>query len=235
MIDESTWSSLASAIVGGFIAGVASFWATKAQLNEQREARKQELEQLEAEKAYLAFRKLLDAYNLAYNLKVHIDEQFEEADQLGDSRIDPWSKVRELVGSRRFPKEIDPSETIFFIPEKKADLLNEVHIVIHRVESILESAQAYNKLRSEMQSFLESNISADIVVDGTAFSAKYPEELRPRVLMREGTMNNLLGQLMENLKEDVPRAWEATAKFQEAAKERFGDKFPTFKLEKIRA
>ena len=231
MVDESTWSSLVSAIVGGLIAGGASFWTIKLQLAEQRKSRKQEMERLEAEKAYSAFQKLFDAYNLAYNLETHIHRQFDEAAQFGDGRLDPWSKVRELVGSRRFPKDIDPSETAFLIPAKNAELLNEVHMVIWRVESVLESAQVYNKMRAEMQEFIESNISEYSVSRGTVMSADYSSDLRPRILMREGRMNNILGQIMERLSDDVPRCREAMVKFHEAAKERFGENFPSFEIE----
>ncbi len=43
--------------------------------------------------------------------------------------------------------------------------------------------------------------------------------------------NNLLGQIMEYLEKDVSASWEVVGKFKIAADNRYGDKFPTFKLD----
>lgn len=54
-----------------------------------------------------------------------------------------------------------------------------------------------------------------------------------RAEMRISAMNNLLGQIMENLEQDIPESWRVLSEFNQVASERFGDKYPKFKLKRI--
>ncbi|NVK13077.1 MAG: hypothetical protein HWE35_02755 [Rhodobacteraceae bacterium] len=232
-IIDDVWVPLLATIIGGALALCGSFGATVMANRSAKKTRLEEQERSEAESAYTVFFKLFDGHNLAANLKRQIDEMFDTADATGSSEMEPWAKVMEIVGSTRSIESIAPSETAFLIREKKADLLNEIHLVQERLASILASAQKYNQLRTELGDFLEANLSEGKVGEGTKLSAPFEGTMKLRAELRECRINNLLGQIMENLEQDIPRSWEILEEFKEAASERYGDNFPEFRIERV--
>ena len=230
-VTEAVWVPLVSALAGGALALLGSFCATWQANRAARKTREQELEREGATRAFSTFFKLLDAHNSAANLQREIDEMFATAAENGDADMEPWGKVMELVGAPNVIERIDPSETSFLIGQKKADLLNEVHLIQSRIANIMASAQKYSQVRSEIDAFLLANMSEGEVAEGTQFRASFEGKAKLHAQLLEMRANNLLGQIIANLHEDVPRCWEAVGDFKDAASKRYGDRFPQFKLD----
>lgn len=208
-----------------------AFGATILANRSARKAREDEAERLASEVAFIAFFKLLDGYNAAANLKLHIDEMFDAAHENGHGDMEPWGKVMQIVGADDVVESIRPSETSFLIHEKKADLLNEVHLIQRRIANILASAGKYNELRAELQSFLVANSAEAELGEGTVMSAHFEGTQKFHADFRMSQLNNLIGQIMELLDQDLPRSWKALSNFKDAASERYGDYFPKFNAE----
>jgi|GEM_PF-2565573 len=231
-VGESIWVPLVATVVGGALALVGSIWATRATLRAQERTRKHDREQAAADRAYVVIWKMLDAYNAAEDLQRHINEAYDNADRSGRHDIEPWAKVVPLVGNDFAPKDIDPSETSFLIDVKQAALMNEVHLVQRRLASILVSSREYGRRRGEMHEFLMAKIEGKGIVDGSSFAAEVSSDIKFEIETREGILNNLLGQIMQRLHEDLPHTWDVIGQFQKAAQERFGNKFPSFEMGK---
>ncbi|MGA0613236.1 hypothetical protein [Paracoccus sp. KR1-242] len=230
-IGESIWVPLISAIIGGALAVGASYWATSASLKGQRRAREEEVTQNSAEKAYSAFFKLLDSYNLLANLKLHIDKQFALAKEEGMGDAEPWKVLTQTVGEHRAPKEIDPSETAFLISLRKADLLNDVHLISTRVANTVAVMQAYNAHRADLHKLLETSMEKGLVIEGGVMGGEFSQRVTQQISIQGGRLNLLISNIREMLDADIPFTWRATEEFQKAARTKFGDRFPNFDLD----
>ena len=230
-IKEAVWVPLASAGAGGALALLGSFGATWQANNSARKTREEALEQQSAERAYATFFKLFEAHNSAANLKRQIEEMFDSAAERGAADMEPWAKVMELVGAPDEIGKIEPSETSFLIAEKKAVLLNEVHLIQRRIANIMASAEKYSEVRAELHAFLMANMSHGELAEGTQLSAAFEGTAALHAGMLEVRANSLLGQIMDFLETDVKKSWQVASEFKDAASERFGDKFPEFKID----
>ncbi|CUH99920.1 hypothetical protein [Leisingera aquaemixtae] len=232
-VSDDIWIPMLAAIIGGVLAMLGSLLATWVQNQSARKARSEDREFAGAESAYAVFHKLLDGHNSAANLERQINEMFDIANRKGHADMEPWAKVRALVGAPYDLENVAPKETAFLIRAQKADLLNEVHLIQRRLATTLVAADQYNELRKEMDTFLLENLSEGKLGEGTQLSAAFETDKKTRIEMREAQLNSLLGQIMENLKEDIPRAWDIIQEFRAAASEQYGEKFPPFKIERV--
>lgn len=227
------WVPFVAAVIGGLFSLVGSVAATSQANRNARRVRHEEEERRGAERAYGTFFKLMDGYNSVANLKRHIDEMFNQADEHGDHEMEPWAKVMIIVGASEVIHEIQPHETFFLIEEKKADLLNDVHLIQKRISHIIASSQRYNELRSALHEFLEANLTTAHPAEGTRMAAEFEGRSGVQARFREAQLNNFLGQIIESIEKDVPESWRIVEAFSEAAKSRYGDKFPEFKVENV--
>lgn len=228
---EAVWVPLFSAVAGGALALIGAFCATWQTNRATRKAREDELEREGASRAFATFFKLLDAHNAAGNLQRQINEMFDNAATNGNADMEPWAKVMELIGAPDVIERIDPSETSFLIEQKQADLLNEVHLIQRRVANIMASAQKYSQVRSEIDAFLMANMSEGEVAEGNEVRASFEGKSQLNAQLLAMRANNLLGQIMEHLDEDIPHCWKILGDFKDAASARYGDRFPQFELD----
>lgn len=209
---------------------VVAVWRTNRHARIERE---NEREELLAGKAYEAFFKLLDGYNFIGHLNREIDQMFDNASEDGDEDMEPSAKVMAIVGAEMPPEQIHASEVAFLIGEKNAELLNDVHLIQRRIANTYAVISTYNELSLEFQKFLEESFKNADLSAGTRMSTSLEGADATRAEMRISAMNNLLGQIMENLEQDIPESWRVLSEFNQVASERFGDKYPKFKLKRI--
>ncbi|MEP5608615.1 MAG: hypothetical protein ABJP49_08920, partial [Marinobacter alexandrii] len=120
----SVYVPFASALLGGLLSLAGSALATWRSNAYDKKVRNEALERSQAESAFSAFSRLMDAHNTAANLLLHINEMFRSAEESGGQELEPWAKVMEIVGAEDEIEKIDPSEIVFLIEEKKAELIN---------------------------------------------------------------------------------------------------------------
>ncbi|MDG4648019.1 hypothetical protein P6F26_06150 [Roseibacterium sp. SDUM158017] len=231
-VSEGVWVPFAAALMGGVLSLFGSFVATWLNNRTARLTREEELERIQAERAYGTFHKLFDAYNSAANLREQINGMFDDAAANGAEEMEPWAKVTELVGAPDNIEPISPSETAFLISMKKADLLNDVHLIQRRIANIMAAVDKYASLRAEMHDFQIANMSAGKLGEGTEFMAEFHGNTALHAEMLTSRLNNLVGQIMEMIDSDIPRVWDVLVSFEEAARQRFRHRFPEFKLDK---
>ncbi|BDW84324.1 hypothetical protein [Roseicyclus marinus] len=229
-VTEDIWVPIAATLLGGMLALLGSFgamwWSNRFALR----TREAELERLQAERAFGTLFKLLHAHNAAANLDQQISEMFLDAAQNGAEGMDPWAKVMELVGAPDEIQSIDPSETAFLIHMKKSDLLNDIHLIQMRIANIMGSVEKYSSLRAEMQTFLSANMVEGNIEGGTQMQAAFHGGAAVQAELMTARLNNLLGQIIEKLDEDIPISWDILCKFKDAAILRYGKLFPEFEL-----
>jgi hypothetical protein len=219
-----------STLIGGILSLVGAFGATVVANRHAARAKVEESERLSAELAYGTIHKLLNGFNLASNLKRQIDEMFDAARDDGREKMEPWAKVTQITGGFENIELIHSSETRFLLDGSKASLMNEIHLVQLRLSSVMRSAQKYNDLRGEFQSFLEEHVTEAQLGSGNQMAGSIKGQMRVRAATSEGRLNSLLGQIMESLDQDTKRSWVALQDFRLAAIDRFGDKLPKFVL-----
>jgi len=228
------WVPLFAALLGGFLSLLGTYWALmRSHALELQRAEKLELKNA-AQRAYEAFHKLHNAYETAANLQRQITEMFDTAAADGGADMEPWAKVKELIGSNFQEGVIEPSETSFLISARESELLNDVHLSQKRIWNISASAQKYNELRSQLVTLLEKHHITAEVIDGHTISAEISGQEGVIANVWENRLQNLLGQIIEYLDTDTPEAWETLGRFKEAAEKYFGEDFPEFRLEKAR-
>ena len=157
---------------------------------------------------------------------------FDNANKTGGSDLEPWAKVMELVGADNVAQTIAPNETAFLIGAGRATLLNDVHLIDRRLMNIEAVSIKYNELRAEFMIFAEANSIKTQLSEGTRIATELEGTAAKMAEAREMRLNNLLGQLMEFLEQDVDKAWSLIEQFHFAATDFFGIEYPKFKLEK---
>lgn len=219
---------MAATLVGGGLSLAGTFFALQKAKKNEEYANARDRKREDAASAYSAFHKLQNTFNDAANLKSHIDAMFEEANKSGASELEPWAKVKRMIGYDLRGEAISPFETMFLIHAKKAELLNQVHLIQRRVWNIEASAREYNKIREELQLLLSHNVE-DLEVEGGTRAGGYLSGRNATIAkLTELTLNNLLGQIMESLEIDVETAFQTASEFKSAAENYFGDDFPRF-------
>jgi hypothetical protein len=225
------WSNLYSTLLGAGVSiatslvvfGFTSWSETKRQRKMERKA--------EAFRAFCGFQKLLRAANSIANLKRHIDEAFQEAEEHGVLDGEPASKVRPVVSAEIDLQPVAAEEMFFLIEGKRSQMMGEIELIYHRSLNNIAASKAYSVMRLEFDRFLESQTSSINDVEGAVVSFNMKGLHEAVAGLRVGMLNNMLGQLMENLESDVPEARRLCEAFLQAAKEQFGKDFPNVKLE----
>ena len=224
------WVPLVASFLGGILALIGSLTATMHSNRNLRLARLEDKENTEAELAYGTLWKLLDGFNSASNLKRQINEMFDLAAENGAGDMEPWGKVTQFVGATDHIERISPSETAFLIKQKNSELLNEVHLVQQRLQTIMAAKEKYNHERAKFLDFLETNMVDGELDEGVKMGGSFGGSAMVRANLQGAILNNLLGQIMGNLETDLPRSWSAILAFRQAAVSRYEDRFPSFNL-----
>lgn len=232
-ISVDVWVPFGAALLGGLCSLAGSLVAIRLSNEHQKEKEIADEKKNGAAAAYGAFHKLSYALNTVENLDRQISEFFKAAALDGKSDYEPWAKVTEIVGSDHQELEITAEETAFLIEAGRAELLNDVHVIQHRVWNISASARKYNEIRSELLKFLEESHDDEGEVSGTTVSATFSGKERFIATSRESRIQNLLGQIMHNIEIDKVEIWRVLQQFKIAAENHFGDYFPKFKFEKV--
>ena len=227
------WVPLGATLLGGILSLGGSLLAMRAQNRHAQKTRDDAAMCEGAERAYAAFMKLMASYNTATNLKRHIDGMFDLAAESGDQDLEPWAKVMVGVGFDSRIETIDPSDTMFLISAGNAGLINEIHNIQARIASLHASMKTYNKLREQMQNFVLANSDSTDVGEGTRASSYMSARAAEQARLKADQLNNLLGQVMENLEVDCDTSWDVIVRFKDASAEYFGAKYPTFNVEKL--
>ncbi|MDO6483558.1 hypothetical protein [Shimia thalassica] len=229
------WVPFIAALIGGalsLLGSLVSIWRTN---KYDRTVREEALEQSKAELAYSAFSKLINAYNYVANLKKHIDGMFDAATADGGGNLEPWAKIKEIVGAQDLIEDAKPSEIVFLIDEKRADLLNDIPLILKRIANIQSSASKYNEVRREAMDHLIENALEHELQEGLQMQAALTGNAATKGQMLTAQLNNLIGQIMEHLHEDEEKCWDVLQDFDEAARNRFKHRYPRFEISRVEA
>lgn len=225
------WVPIASALLGGILALLASVIAIRMTYKKERVLREEEEKRHNAKRALVALNTLSLAYSRAADLQTHIHRQFDQAASEGMEGLEPWAKVCQMVMPNLAPLVLDAEDLLFLIADNKPDLFNDVQSIVRRVNSDIHSAHFYNELRHEMALHGEAASEEMKLGEGLVVSNAFSGKSAVVVQAREQQLNNLLGQIMEGLDKNVPRAFKAAQDFDEAAKGYYGENYPKISLD----
>ncbi|WP_136441330.1 hypothetical protein [Pacificoceanicola onchidii] len=229
---QTVWIPLISAAIGGGMAIMASLVALRKQ-HELEIARENDRARREASnRAFACMHKLQSVLETSENLRRAINRQFVAANEEGAGDLEPWAKVVEIVADDYKEEAISVSETAFLIDAKRAELMNDVHLIQRRVWHLLAASKKYNALRAELVKFMEEHHQDGQPEDGLRVSGSFSGKAAFVADMRQKQLQNLLGQLMDGLETDTEEAWRVLLAFKQTAEEYFEGMFPVFKLER---
>ncbi len=218
---------LSTLLGGGVSLATSYFLAKSARSFDLKEKQKTQLEQ-RAFYAQKAIIKLFELGNSSISIKMHIDEQFDEADAAGDSGLEPVQKVQEIVSGNIKLETLLPEEIAFLLHTNESDLLMEILVFEKRVISHQAVVSAYNKYRAELTELMSSGL---VSAQGKVATVELKGTDGILANVKISALNNLLGQFMEKLDRDSIDAISLLNRFSSVAKKTFGEHFPTLVME----
>jgi len=223
--------SFLAAVAGGILSLIGSLGATLMAMRSAKKVNQETEKQDEANSAISAYLTLFDYYSFLGNLDRHIGNCFKEAHENENSELEPWAKVRILIGMELELPKIQTGEISFLIKTGKLDLFSKIKLIQKRTEAINASAIEYNTLRRKINEFAEINLSEVKFVDGNLASADFDKKPAQVLAMRIHEIQSLLGQLMERIEVDKSELMETIVEFQDEARNYFGNKFYNLNIE----
>jgi hypothetical protein len=226
--------SVLAAMVGGILSLLGSLGATSYAMSKAAKDRKEAEKQEEANLAISTFSILLDHYNYVANLNRYIELCFREAEEEGDSNLEPWSKVKVAVGMELDLPKIYTKDIAFLLAANNFDLFTKILLMQRRTETINFSAREYNTLRREIHKFYEMHMTETEMTAGTTIVSTFEGRAAAMFSVRVAEIQSLLGHLMHSIEQDLEGHWETINEFRSAAKDYFGDKFLDLNIERTK-
>jgi len=213
-----------SVILGGVISSATSWWVQSIN-NRYLKDREDRIERnIEMSGAFKSLTKLLMILNGFGSLKAQIDKMFEGVEVSPGGFDEPWKIVRGFTGLYVDVQDFDAEDIVFLIKSKESSLSNDLFLLRNRYIATVTSLVNYAELHETFVSELAESPSVTVV--GTAVSVELTEEQMAKYGPMEAKLNNLIGQVIESLEEDVEYARRTTEKFSKVAKTYFGSDFP---------
>ena len=222
-----------STLFGGLITFVVSFALTRMDRKQAEAQRAIERRESRAFLAHNAFVKLLQYGNAVKSLDHTIDQEFKQAHEDGNSKLDPSAIVRELVSIDVHFDPFKTEELSFLLFSGDAQLLGDLIVFEKRVETHQAVAQRYSDERLKLSEFLSQGGDVDASGDGVMLSGDLAGKEGQIVSLKVGSLNQLLVGLVEMLDRDLRDANSLLDRFLSSARAEFGDLFPNLKLEAV--
>jgi hypothetical protein len=228
---EFSWMTIVPTIVGGAISAVSAVCMFLLAQRAERRKRAAEKRRDEAMRAFQGFWKLRGVANGLWNYERQISECYEDAERNGFGDSPPSSKAKPLVGALDNYDLLEVQEFMFLGRQKRTILMNDIDLIVRRARNVEAVVSKYNEQKASFENFIEDHAEEIEVIDGPIVATKFGGRLGVLAELREGSMNNLLGQLHEALDVDCKEARRVTEEYLDAARAEFGDDFPKFKFE----
>ena len=213
-----------SVILGGVISSATSWWV-QSRNNRHLKKREDRIEKIiEMSGAFKSLTKMLMILNGFGSLKIQIDHMFEDAEVVPGKFDEPWKIVRGFTGLYVDVQDFDAGDIIFLIKSKESNLSNDLFLLRNRYIATITSLVKYAELHEDFLSELAE--ASGVTVVGSTVSVELTEEQMIKYRPMEAKLNNLIGQVIENLENDVEYARKTTEKFSKVAKTYFGSDFP---------
>ncbi|TFL19863.1 hypothetical protein [Jannaschia formosa] len=225
-LDNATVGALFGALSGGLITGLVTLWVQNRSFARDRE----EARSRRSSEDYSHTLRFYAGYQtMAARLRVlddHISSCFEDASEQGLEEVEPWALVIPVISS--------PVEQVFYTVDdlvllsrsKEFSLLSDLQLAQLSVQSTLASFAHYGSLRTELQNFLPAK-----EMDGLVGRVEARGEAAQRALSHIAMLNDLIGQIIENIEIDRQRLADLTPRVGVALRAASGDpEFPVLKI-----
>lgn len=223
--------AFSAALLGGLISFGASWFTTRQSINAAETTRKNEKREREAFYAHQGLIKIQQYANAVFSAKKLINDQFDAAyaEDHGDWR--PVQKVQEMLSADAKFERFLAEEMVFLLRTKDAQLLGDMIIFEKRVISSLHSLEAYSGKRKKWTEKLEANVVAVLHGKGTTLSADLEGKEAMIADAEAAALDGIIGHTMETLCRDVIDGKSLLERYNVAAKQEYGNLFPTLKFE----
>jgi len=196
----------------------------------ERRKREREEKKKAALAAYSGLHKLIFSLNSIEGLARHIELQYRSAGN-GVSERNPSSVVQDIVGHRAEPMPLAPEELLFLAPGD-GELMASIHEIQERAVVLGAVVSQYNEMRRDFRDFSEKHAEIGEVQDGLLVSTKFSDRHARIAELKVGSMNRLLGDLIEYLERDKKQINQVIQQYVEKAKSHFGAAFPVKTVER---
>ncbi|UWP93157.1 hypothetical protein K3X13_04765 [Aliiroseovarius crassostreae] len=196
----------------------------------ERKKRDEERKRLEAGNAISGHIKLTQWANLLANIQSHIDRFYEEASQDDLQVYEPYQIVGPTAGLFLEPERLKAEEFAFLISEKESELISNMLLVEARASNTHHLLNEYSKQRLAFEEWLENLPGFKRELVGRISKESIPIEHKTNWDLRIAQLNVILGNIIENIEDDILLAENTTNEFARIAHHRFDDHFPEITL-----
>jgi hypothetical protein len=195
-----------------------------------RRKRAADRKSLLAMQAYAGLQKLMKTADSLIVLARHIDQQFDEARQLGRIEQEPASIVKPILGAPVTIEDVTAEEASF-LAKADPELISLIWEIQQRARNNDLIVKTYNQTRQDYDLFLESKADAIKEIEGSVASYSLAGNDAKIAHMRLGKLNQIIVPLIAALDEDRKSIVTVVERYAAVAVKTFGDDFPAMKIE----
>ncbi|GEM_PF-6842846 len=223
--------AFASALLGGLISTAASWLTTRQSIVANETTRQLEKREKEAFYAHQGLIKINQYANAAYSLKKMIDDQFDAANEAGHG---DWLPVQKVRGTPKYDESFESflsEEMVFLLKTKDSQMLGDMIVFEKRVVASLNNFHTYSEERIEWSKKLQKGVIGSSQEGIPSLSAELEGEFAMIADAEAAFLTELLGGIMEMLDRDTKDGFSLLHRYNRAAKDEYGDLFPTLEYE----
>jgi hypothetical protein len=227
------WKTVFAVLFGGGISLVTSLAVLYVSNMISRRSYEKKEKEAEALRAFQGMHKLMQTANAILSLDRLIDKQFKNAhsDRIDITKADPSSIIKQIIGAPNMIEQLVVSEVVFLTKSDDQELISDVWEIQQRAMNYDHTVDEYNRRRNEYDSFLKTKAPKMSELTGTIVTYDPTGDDAKIELLKVGQLNNLIGQIINDIEEDKARIIKVCERFLEKAILEFGSDFPMKTIE----
>lgn len=228
------WPTVASSVglllLGGLITLATTWFVTRQSHRHAERMRDLDFKEASAMLAQEGFVKLLQLANAAFSIQGAVVSQLSSSD-INEEELLAVQKVQEIIAVGADLESLRSKEIAFLLHSNDAELLGDMLVFEKRVYSLQSAMSAYNSKRAEIAKIMESGAVARSGSTGTVITSELVGKDALLLNVKMSALDQMLKEMIDRMDREVKSGRLLLVRYQTAAGEAFGDKYPKLKFE----
>jgi len=224
------WVPFASAALGGAASIAASLLAFKAANKAEKDKIAEKDKKDAATLATVGYLKLMHSVNLLGNIRIFMDDSFEESYREGVDGNEAYLYIKPAVGKFTEPDRLKPEEFMFLIDLNQVSLINDLYLVEQSAINTHEILEKYSITRAAFDAWTDDIPGIQRELDGAKRIDKIPISYKPIYDTKIAQLNLLISAIIEDLDEDIENGIKRLEMFSSLAHQVYKPYFHDMKI-----